>query len=1062
MTKIGRSGVRLRVASAGAWFVLSAASAAQGANDAAILWQPGDSSVPSTIEAGRDAAVTVRVYNRGTTTWTAGGLYRLGARYWAPANQVLWIPGACGGYLNSLTDARIFLCHDVPPGASHDFSFLISTPFSEPRSVRLGLRMVQDGVEWFGDDHTWNIGVTARPRNDAEILPASSSVPSLLQAGTAAPVTIRVYNTGGTTWTAGGLYRLGALFEGAANQVHWSGWSCGGYANSPTDARAFLCHDVPPGGHHDFGFSITAPPDASSTVQLAVWMVQDGVEWFGGRHTWRIPLAASGGGNDAEILRQGPASDVPVQIVAEGSAPVRVRVHNTGSTTWTAGSLYRLGALDDNQVAWAVFGCGGYANSPQDSRVELCHDVPPGASHDFTFLIAPPPAAPGTAVRFGVRMVQDGVEWFGDGQTFRIVITTPVNRTWGLLKVRAYVDGRSQLVVRGRQAHWVHHDFAAPGRWLLADLPTYLNDRPWTPTWPADFGPEVRDCHCPSSSTEGIPALPEKAQIVRLRPLEVRDRAEIVQQPSAANDYTLVLELDDNPSSGADWYEVELSYESQPLDCSGAVADLSPSGQAIAAEVPQRRFCGNSFSRLIPTPNAAGSGREAYEQFADLALGARHEVLFTTMAWDDEQFTGDDADPDWTDDGPGLIFLRGVRDLYRKLQQEGLAEHPEGITVRILLGFQHNQFFRWPWDPPADLRDQRLFVGSALARLGVPYDDPELKWRVQVGTYRGSKDGLYTLTEPLKFSHAKFMVVDGVHLIAAGYNMDYVHLSSRDSSGGPFIAMLDMGIKVSGPVAQEAARTFAGLWSGARVCRVRDSVCEEEPLTSARPHAARRTVVTGDTPSFSLFRNDLTKNSDDAINAALNAASSRILLLQNRYWDNFGVVPPPSVHPFDPIAACLSPEADPPCDVDDDGPMSYSDSLISALARGVEVRMILSGGHTTDLVLNVPSVLRLKVEIVTRFPAQAADMLLRLGVVYTRDNNPVHTKAVMIDERVMIVGSQNWDYSAFDDREPIDLVEYNIAVDDARAASAFSAYFEELWCRSIFLPSGLPPACPDR
>jgi hypothetical protein len=32
------------------------------------------------------------------------------------------------------------------------------------------------------------------------------------------------------------------------------------------------------------------------------------------------------------------------------------------------------------------------------------------------------------------------------------------------LKVRAFVDGRSQLIISGNMLHWRHLDFAAPGR----------------------------------------------------------------------------------------------------------------------------------------------------------------------------------------------------------------------------------------------------------------------------------------------------------------------------------------------------------------------------------------------------------------------------------------------------------------------------------------------------------------------------------------------------------------------------------------------------------------------
>ena len=53
------------------------ATSANAANDAQIL--SAESAVPSAIFPGGTATVRVRVRNTGTTTWTAGQGYRLGA-----------------------------------------------------------------------------------------------------------------------------------------------------------------------------------------------------------------------------------------------------------------------------------------------------------------------------------------------------------------------------------------------------------------------------------------------------------------------------------------------------------------------------------------------------------------------------------------------------------------------------------------------------------------------------------------------------------------------------------------------------------------------------------------------------------------------------------------------------------------------------------------------------------------------------------------------------------------------------------------------------------------------
>ncbi len=126
----------------------------------------------------------------------------------------------------------------------------------------------------------------------------------------------------------------------------------------------------------------------------------------------------AGAANNATVDEQSssvPAAGGPGSLVA-----VRVRVVNTGDTVWRAGSAHRLGATSANQLAWSAFACGGYARSLQDARVYLCQDVAPGQGHDFQLSVTLP--ASGSAV-LSVRMVQDGVLWFGETQAFTIAAT---------------------------------------------------------------------------------------------------------------------------------------------------------------------------------------------------------------------------------------------------------------------------------------------------------------------------------------------------------------------------------------------------------------------------------------------------------------------------------------------------------------------------------------------------------------------------------------------------------------------------------------------------------------
>jgi len=128
--------------------------------------------------------------------------------------------------------------------------------------------------------------------NDAQILRSSSSVPSALAHNERRQVTIRVQNTGGTTWQESFPTLLYRLKTGSANSVAWDNWSCGGYANSPTDSRAYVCGQVAPGSATDFTFDIIAPP-SGTTAYLSVQMIQDDVSSFGTVETWQINLGSS-------------------------------------------------------------------------------------------------------------------------------------------------------------------------------------------------------------------------------------------------------------------------------------------------------------------------------------------------------------------------------------------------------------------------------------------------------------------------------------------------------------------------------------------------------------------------------------------------------------------------------------------------------------------------------------------------------------------------------------------------------------------------------------------------
>jgi len=128
----------------------------------------------------------------------------------------------------------------------------------------------------------------------------------------------------------------------------------------------------------------------------------------------------------------------------------------------------------------------------------------------------------------------------------------------GELRVRALIDGHSQLVLTGAKARWHHTSAAAPGLWDGRNDPTLLGTATWTPVWPQPN--ENYDCNCDSQPSPDVSApLKEIEQVVEMVKVEGRGGVSITQQPTAANGYTLKVDFDDS-KNGAGWYEVTLKY----------------------------------------------------------------------------------------------------------------------------------------------------------------------------------------------------------------------------------------------------------------------------------------------------------------------------------------------------------------------------------------------------------------------------------------------------------------------------------------------------------------------
>ncbi|MBN1926799.1 MAG: gliding motility-associated C-terminal domain-containing protein [Prolixibacteraceae bacterium] len=126
--------------------------------------------------------------------------------------------------------------------------------------------------------------------------------------------------------------------------------------------------------------------------------------------------------------------------------------------------------------------------------------------------------------------------------------------------IRAYIDGGSQLIIHDSTIQWHHYSAVAPGRSEVPELPTYVYGEEWYPTWP-DIPDYQNQQECFSSVLiHPTLILPEFDQMVQLEIIESRENVFIKQQPSATNDYTLIIEFDDNAPPGAAWFEVSVLW----------------------------------------------------------------------------------------------------------------------------------------------------------------------------------------------------------------------------------------------------------------------------------------------------------------------------------------------------------------------------------------------------------------------------------------------------------------------------------------------------------------------
>jgi len=433
---------------------------------------------------------------------------------------------------------------------------------------------------------------------------------------------------------------------------------------------------------------------------------------------------------------------------------------------------------------------------------------------------------------------------------------------------------------------------------------------------------------------------------------------------------------------------------------------LGDNTRPAGTEIP---YCRNQFDRIIYTPNPDPeysnqpvTQNGGFDQVSALVEQAKYEVLFDVM-----QYVETTAEP-----SPGRILIESVAKLYKQVK-DNPEDYPRGMTVRILLG-------NYPVIADFTWGSQIIEVIKDLKWAGIEkMVDPEIGWRVEVANY----PGVYP------HSHNKMLVVDGKEAASLGFNYNYIHFT-KDHPSGEGDDLFDLGMSVSGPIAQDAIARYDDMWNGANQVHCEDltlpdgqwqDTCQELKATNDHVPEVLRTYLPpdGDTTSFFLYRTKVFSEADDFIAASLSSATDSIdLITANFSMEIYCII--------DLVAPGF-------CTIQDS--MPYIDSILEAIENNnVHVRVIMENANSYGL--------ENRVTAMVLYPE-----LVRVGLDDQLElrffNGRVHAKSGLIDNSLLIIGSQNFQYSAWG--KGGGLGENMLTTDDPGAIAEYKALFETKW-----------------
>jgi len=236
-----------------------------------------------------------------------------------------------------------------------------------------------------------------------------------------------------------------------------------------------------------------------------------------------------------------------------------------------------------------------------------------------------------------------------------------------------------------------------------------------------------------------------------------------------------------------------------------------------------------------------------------------------------------------------------------------------------------------------------------------------------------------------------------------------------------------MGLLLSGPAVQNSLRMYDDLWEGSdlRTCSdfyppylVWQATCRGSTAVSDHvPEVLKYYIPGAGSNAFSMYRSKDYDEADRIVENSLAVAQNQVDAMHVMF------------------------AMDMECDLNllydfcDFGQATeYLRGLMQAAENGATIRLILKPQPTDGIESSVAYDV---------FTDELENRGLRDQVEIRFFEEPVHYKTTLIDDEFLVVGSQNFHYSAFGQGEG--LTEYSLGTDDPQAIADFKRIFEYQW-----------------